>query len=172
MRYHVILIFFPTGESISSGNYTTHTYNRIDTTFGNSSLRRNSRYWPHRKLSNWHISVQPAPTILSKRQHSRPSEVPYKRNCHHWLGQSYVIRSSVHIWLFEPVLIFFQLRLYIRLNRNFLITHKFLKRTSPIPAPGPRKFPGSAANSEPARPRGTRSVTMDRHTRKYKKGQQ
>ena len=53
----------PAGESLSCGNYTTHTHIQIATAIGlrttpkpeMSSFRNNSRRWVHRKLSKWHL---------------------------------------------------------------------------------------------------------------------
>ena len=64
---------------------------------------------------------------------------------------------------------------FVWYNRDFFyisIAQNFMKRASPVLALGPRKFPGTGANSRPARPSGTRSVTVDRHMRKYRNGQQ
>ena len=49
---------------------------------------------------------------------------------------------------------------FVWYNRDFFyisIAQNFMKRASPVLALGPRKFPGTGANSRPARPSGTRS---------------
>ena len=111
-------------------------------------------YWPlGSKQISMSLYIRITHTHMVRRSH-----FPYKRHCSHWLG-----------------LIFFQLRLYMRFKSIFFyipISRNFMKRASPIPALGPRKFPGTRANSGPAWASGTRSVTVDRHMRKYRNGQQ
>ena len=107
-----------------------------------------------RTTPKWKCRHSDKTPVSPKRRHPRPELISLQASLSSLVGNDILPIAPLHT---------FQSILFIS------ITHYSMKRSIPVLALG-RKFPGTGANSGPARPSGTRSATMDRHMRKYKNG--